>query len=49
MHLLEILVNHRRSIETFRDYKYLGTRVRLDGTVGEYVSVKQVNRLFIYP
>ncbi|KAM7260135.1 hypothetical protein ACFE04_015876 [Oxalis oulophora] len=24
------------AIETFRDYKYLGTRVRDDGTVGEY-------------
>ncbi|KAK3424728.1 hypothetical protein EUGRSUZ_F01499 [Eucalyptus grandis] len=24
------------SVETFRDYKYLGTRVRVDGTVGEY-------------
>ncbi|OIW06655.1 hypothetical protein TanjilG_04049 [Lupinus angustifolius] len=26
----------RRSVDTFRDYKYLGTRVRVDGTVGEY-------------
>ncbi|CAJ2630272.1 unnamed protein product [Trifolium pratense] len=25
-----------RSVDTFRDYKYLGTRVRVDGTVGEY-------------
>ncbi|XP_072975950.1 long chain acyl-CoA synthetase 6, peroxisomal-like [Typha angustifolia] len=24
------------AVETFRDYKYLGTRVRVDGTVGEY-------------
>lgn len=24
-----------RSVDTFRDYKYLGTRVRVDGTVGE--------------
>ncbi|XP_059632528.1 long chain acyl-CoA synthetase 6, peroxisomal [Cornus florida] len=28
--------NFVHSVETFRDYKYLGTRVRLDGTVGEY-------------
>uniref|UniRef100_A0A2N9EE49 Long-chain-fatty-acid--CoA ligase n=1 Tax=Fagus sylvatica TaxID=28930 RepID=A0A2N9EE49_FAGSY len=24
------------AVETFRDYKYLGTRIREDGTVGEY-------------
>ncbi|KAJ4722422.1 Long-Chain Acyl-CoA Synthetase [Melia azedarach] len=24
------------SVDTFRDYKYLGTRIRIDGTVGEY-------------
>jgi hypothetical protein len=29
------LCNNRRSVDTFRDYKYLGTRVRVDGTVGE--------------
>ncbi|KAL7220477.1 hypothetical protein ACSBR2_013373 [Camellia fascicularis] len=28
--------NFVRSVETFRDYKYLGTRIRVDGTVGEY-------------
>ncbi|KAK3021591.1 hypothetical protein RJ639_046298 [Escallonia herrerae] len=28
--------NFVRSVETFRDNKYLGTRVRVDGTVGEY-------------
>ncbi|KAK2980893.1 hypothetical protein RJ640_011367 [Escallonia rubra] len=28
--------NFVRSVETFRDYKYLGTRVRVNGTVGEY-------------
>ncbi|XP_030548207.1 long chain acyl-CoA synthetase 6, peroxisomal [Rhodamnia argentea] len=28
--------NFVHSVETFRDYKYLGTRVRVDGTVGEY-------------
>ncbi|KAH1190954.1 Long chain acyl-CoA synthetase 7, peroxisomal [Glycine max] len=28
--------NFVRSVDTFRDYKYLGTRVRVDGTVGEY-------------
>jgi long-chain acyl-CoA synthetase len=28
--------NFVRSAETFRDYKYLGTRIRVDGTVGEY-------------
>ncbi|KAK7859157.1 long chain acyl-coa synthetase 6 [Quercus suber] len=26
----------RHAVETFRDYKYLGTRIRVDGTVGEY-------------
>ncbi|GAV74797.1 AMP-binding domain-containing protein [Cephalotus follicularis] len=28
--------NFTRSVENFRDYKYLGTRIRFDGTVGEY-------------
>ncbi|KAK6929991.1 AMP-dependent synthetase/ligase, partial [Dillenia turbinata] len=28
--------NFSRSVETYRDYKYLGTRVQDDGTVGEY-------------
>ncbi|KAL5070157.1 hypothetical protein RYX36_021044 [Vicia faba] len=28
--------NFVRSVDTYRDYKYLGTRVRVDGTVGEY-------------
>ncbi|KAL1317014.1 hypothetical protein HN51_069118 [Arachis hypogaea] len=28
--------NFVRSVDTFRDYKYLGTRNRVDGTVGEY-------------
>ncbi|GMP56477.1 hypothetical protein CsSME_00020946 [Camellia sinensis var. sinensis] len=28
--------NFVRSVEAFRDYKYLGTRIRVDGTVGEY-------------
>ncbi|KAJ8768327.1 hypothetical protein K2173_021480 [Erythroxylum novogranatense] len=28
--------NFVRSVDTFRDYKYLGTRIRFDGTVGEY-------------
>ncbi|KAF9673918.1 hypothetical protein SADUNF_Sadunf10G0073800 [Salix dunnii] len=28
--------NFTRSVETFRDYKYLGTRIRVDGTVGDY-------------
>ncbi|XP_052189751.1 long chain acyl-CoA synthetase 6, peroxisomal isoform X1 [Diospyros lotus] len=28
--------NFVHSVETFRDYKYLGTRIRFDGTVGEY-------------
>ncbi|KAF8392456.1 hypothetical protein HHK36_022798 [Tetracentron sinense] len=28
--------NFVHSVETFRDYKYLGTRIRVDGTVGEY-------------
>ncbi|KAI8561369.1 hypothetical protein RHMOL_Rhmol04G0333600 [Rhododendron molle] len=27
---------YRHSVETFRDYKYLGTRIRVDGSVGEY-------------
>ncbi|KAG6484973.1 hypothetical protein ZIOFF_053498 [Zingiber officinale] len=26
----------RHAVETFRNYKYLGTRIRMDGTVGEY-------------
>ncbi|NP_001310697.1 long chain acyl-CoA synthetase 7, peroxisomal [Ricinus communis] len=28
--------NFVRAVETFQDYKYLGTRIRQDGTVGEY-------------
>ncbi|TQD97581.1 hypothetical protein C1H46_016841 [Malus baccata] len=28
--------NFVHSVETFRDYKYLGTRIRVDGTVGDY-------------
>ncbi|XP_050375234.1 long chain acyl-CoA synthetase 6, peroxisomal-like [Argentina anserina] len=28
--------NFVHAIDTFRDYKYLGTRIRVDGTVGEY-------------
>ncbi|KAK8488581.1 hypothetical protein V6N11_037859 [Hibiscus sabdariffa] len=28
--------NFVHAVETFRDYKYLGSRVRVDGTVGEY-------------
>ncbi|KAH8495806.1 hypothetical protein Peur_055496 [Populus x canadensis] len=28
--------NFARSVETFRDYKYLGTRIRVDGTIGDY-------------
>ncbi|XP_019053177.1 PREDICTED: long chain acyl-CoA synthetase 6, peroxisomal-like isoform X2 [Nelumbo nucifera] len=28
--------NFVHAVETFQDYKYLGTRVRVDGTVGEY-------------
>ncbi|KAJ8491291.1 hypothetical protein OPV22_013012 [Ensete ventricosum] len=28
--------NFEHAVETFRDYKYLGTRIRVDGTVGEY-------------
>ncbi|EPS66319.1 hypothetical protein M569_08457, partial [Genlisea aurea] len=28
--------NFVRAVNNFRDYKYLGTRVQLDGTVGEY-------------
>ncbi|XAR52595.1 Long-chain-fatty-acid--CoA ligase [Bertholletia excelsa] len=28
--------NFIHAVETFRDYKYLGTRIRIDGTVGEY-------------
>ncbi|XVE89685.1 hypothetical protein DITRI_Ditri20bG0015800 [Diplodiscus trichospermus] len=28
--------NFVHAVETYRDYKYLGTRVREDGTVGEY-------------
>ncbi|XP_062084757.1 long chain acyl-CoA synthetase 7, peroxisomal-like [Humulus lupulus] len=28
--------NFVHSVETFRNYKYLGTRIQLDGTVGEY-------------
>ncbi|KAL6188752.1 hypothetical protein ACLB2K_040143 [Fragaria x ananassa] len=28
--------NFVHAVDTFRDYKYLGTRIRVDGTVGEY-------------
>ncbi|XP_022138276.1 long chain acyl-CoA synthetase 6, peroxisomal-like [Momordica charantia] len=28
--------NFSRSVDVYRDYKYLGTRIRCDGTVGEY-------------
>nr|ATE88092.1 long-chain acyl coenzyme A synthetase 6 [Vernicia fordii] len=28
--------NFVQSVDTFRDYKYLGTRIRVDGTIGEY-------------
>ncbi|KAK5787011.1 hypothetical protein PVK06_041662 [Gossypium arboreum] len=28
--------NFVHAVETYRDYKYLGTRIRVDGTVGEY-------------
>ncbi|CAL9148784.1 unnamed protein product, partial [Musa hybrid cultivar] len=28
--------NFEHAVETFRDYRYLGTRIRVDGTVGEY-------------
>ncbi|CAN0856680.1 Long chain acyl-CoA synthetase 7, peroxisomal [Linum grandiflorum] len=28
--------NFVRAVDVFRDYKYLGTRIRVDGTVGEY-------------
>ncbi|KAG9152215.1 hypothetical protein Leryth_016390 [Lithospermum erythrorhizon] len=28
--------NFEHAVETFQDYKYLGTRVRMDGSVGEY-------------
>ncbi|KAL4642518.1 hypothetical protein ACB092_02G024200 [Castanea dentata] len=28
--------NFVHAVENFRDYKYLGTRIRVDGTVGEY-------------
>ncbi|XWS54003.1 hypothetical protein CRYUN_Cryun10bG0050500 [Craigia yunnanensis] len=28
--------NFVHAVDTFRDYKYLGTRIRIDGTVGEY-------------
>ncbi|XP_022973650.1 long chain acyl-CoA synthetase 6, peroxisomal-like [Cucurbita maxima] len=28
--------NFMRSVDVYRDYKYLGTRIRCDGTVGEY-------------
>ncbi|CAK7327014.1 unnamed protein product [Dovyalis caffra] len=28
--------NFVHAVETFRDYKYLGTRIRIDGTVGDY-------------
>ncbi|XWS39328.1 hypothetical protein CRYUN_Cryun18bG0042600 [Craigia yunnanensis] len=28
--------NFVHAVDTFRDYKYLGTRIQVDGTVGEY-------------
>ncbi|KAK6911543.1 AMP-binding enzyme, C-terminal domain [Dillenia turbinata] len=28
--------NFVHAVENFRDYKYLGTRIRVDGTIGEY-------------
>lgn len=28
--------NFVHAVDTYRDYKYLGTRIRVDGTVGEY-------------
>ncbi|CAI9769006.1 unnamed protein product [Fraxinus pennsylvanica] len=28
--------NFVHAVETFQDYKYLGTRIRIDGTIGEY-------------
>ncbi|XP_019186747.1 PREDICTED: long chain acyl-CoA synthetase 6, peroxisomal [Ipomoea nil] len=28
--------NFVHAVETFQDYKYLGTRIRVDGTIGEY-------------
>ncbi|KAL2468540.1 Long chain acyl-CoA synthetase 7 [Forsythia ovata] len=28
--------NFLHAVETFQDYKYLGTRIRIDGTIGEY-------------
>ncbi|KAG4213013.1 hypothetical protein ERO13_A01G023301v2 [Gossypium hirsutum] len=28
--------NFVQAVDTFRDYKYLGTRIRVDGTIGEY-------------
>ncbi|CAN1280311.1 Long chain acyl-CoA synthetase 7, peroxisomal [Linum perenne] len=28
--------NFVRAVDAYRDYKYLGTRIRVDGTVGEY-------------
>ncbi|XVE81582.1 hypothetical protein DITRI_Ditri15bG0076300 [Diplodiscus trichospermus] len=27
---------YRHAVDSFRDYKYLGTRIQVDGTVGEY-------------
>ncbi|KAK6915574.1 AMP-binding enzyme, C-terminal domain [Dillenia turbinata] len=30
------IFEHRHAVESFRDYKYLGTRIRVDGTIGEY-------------
>lgn len=30
-------LHFRRSTDVYRDYKYLGTRIRCDGTVGEWV------------
>ncbi|EXB52560.1 Long chain acyl-CoA synthetase 7 [Morus notabilis] len=29
--------NFVHAVETFRDYKYLGTRIQVDGSVGEYI------------
>lgn len=35
VNLLLTTYNNRHAIEAFKDYNYLGTRVRGDGTVGE--------------
>lgn len=38
VHQLVISCERRHSAKTFPDHKYLGTRVRDDGTIGEWVS-----------